>query len=231
MNLAYLVGKFSHMKTSLLLASAGALLTGSQPLAATAQTLLAPPAASRYYAGLGGTVGAYQLAGKQTTNILAPVLTGGLRFSPRLAVEMSLVYHWGGFDNSSAGQYLVSDGNGSSRSGLAIFRSVYQERTQAALVTARYALAYSPARRLQFDLVGGVGLMHSNTYGYNNTLDRDNREVVRGSYYVRYDLTGGGVLLGPSLRYQLKPQVELVGEFIGSFALGSSPRDIRVRRA
>lgn len=226
MNLAYLAGKFIHMKTSLLLACAGALLAGSQPLATTAQTLPNPPAANRYYVGLGGTVGAYQLAGKQTANILAPVVTGGLRFSPRLAVEMSLVYHWGGFNNSSTGQYLVSDGNGGSRSGPAIFRSVYQERTQAALATARYTLVYLPLPKLRLDVVGGVSLIHSNVYGYNNTLDRDTREVVRGGYYVRYDLTGGGVLLGPSVRCQLGPQVELACEFIGSFALGSGPQDL-----
>ena len=214
------------MKTSLLLASAGALLAGSQPLAATAQTLPTPPAAHRYYVGLGGAVGAYQLSGNQTANILAPVLTGGRRFSPRFAVEVSLVYHWEGYDESSAGQYLVPDGNGGSRVGPAVFRSVYQARTQAALATARYTLISLPVHKLQLDVVGGVNLVHSNVYGYNNTLDRDTREVVRGSYYVRYDLTSGGVLLGPSVRYQLGPRAELVGEFIGSFALGSSPKDL-----
>lgn len=226
MNLAYLVGKFIHMKTSLLLFNAGALLAGSQPLGAVAQTLPTPSVAHRYYVGLGGAVGAYQLSGRRTANILAPVLTGGRRFSPRLAVEVSLIYHWDGSDNSSTGQYLVSDGKGGLRTGPAIFRSVYHERTQAALAMARYTLTYLPMRGLQLDVVGGVNLIHSNTYGYNKTFDSNTQEVVQGGDYVRYDLTSGGVLLGPSVRYQLGPRIELVGEFIGSLALGSSPKDL-----
>lgn len=214
------------MNKSLLLVALGALLTGGGPLAGAAQTLPTSAKMSRYYVGLGGTVGAYQLSGKQSANILAPVLTGGRRLSSRLALEASLIYHWDGYDKSSEGWYAASDGNGGSRTGPAVFRSVYHVRTQAALALARYTLAYLPARRFQLDVAGGVFLLHTNTYGYNHTLDRDTREIIYGGYYVRYDLTSGGVLLGPSLRYRLSPQVELVGEFITNFAVGTGPTSV-----
>lgn len=214
------------MNKSLLLAGLGALLAGGGPLAATAQTLPTPATTGRYYVGLGGTLGAYQLSGKQSANILAPVLTGGRRLSLRLALEGSLIYHWDGSDESSEGTYFVSDGNGGSRTGAAVFRSVYHVRTQAALALARYTLAYLLARRFQLDVAGGVFLLHTNTYGYNHTLDKDTQEIIQGGYYVRYDLTTGGVLLGPSLRYHLTPRVELVGEFISNFVLGASPASV-----
>lgn len=226
MNFTYIVTKFIFMNKFLLVAAFGTLLAGGQPFAATAQTLPTPVATGRYYVGLGGTVGSYQLSGRQSASVLAPVLTGGRRLSPRLALEASLAYHWDGYDKSSEGVYIVSDGNGGARSGPAIFHSVYHQRTQVALALARYTLAYLPTRRFQLDVAGGVFLLHSNTYGYNNTLDRDTREVVQGNYYVRYDLTTGGVLLGPSLRYHLTPRVELVGEFISNFVLGTSPASV-----
>lgn len=75
-------------------------------------------------------------------------------------------------------------------------------------------------------MVGGAIIIHTNTYGYNHTLDRDTREIIYGGYYVRYDLTSVGVLLGPSLRYRLSPQVELVGEFIANFAVGAGPTSV-----
>lgn len=202
------------------------LLASSNSLIASAQALTGPTAAGRYYVGLGGVVGAYQLLGKQSTSVLGPALAVGRRLSPQLALEASFVYHWDGYDKSSEGQYFASDGNGGTRSGPAVFRSVYYQRTQVAQALARYTLAYVPASRFQLDLAGGVFLLHSNTYGYNHTLDRDTQEILFGGYYVRYDLTSGGVLLGPSLRYRLKPQVELVGEFISSFTLGASPASV-----
>ncbi len=224
--LAYFVIKFIVMNKFLLVASLGTLLAGSNPLAATAQTLPSLTATGRYYVGLGGTLGTYQLSGRQSTSVLGPVLTGGRCLSPRFALEASLAYHWDGYDKSSGGVYVVSDGNGGARSGPAIFHSVYHQRTQVALALARYTLAYLPTRRFQLDVAGGVFLLHTNTYGYNHTLDKDTQEVIQGGYYVRYDLTSGGVLLGPSLRYRLSPQVELVGEFISNFTLGASPTSV-----
>lgn len=43
-------------------------------------------------------------------------------------------------------------------------------------------------------------------------------------YYVRYDATGGCLLLGPSLRYRPAPRVELASEFIANFATGGQQR-------
>ncbi|MEJ7663902.1 MAG: hypothetical protein WKG07_32405 [Hymenobacter sp.] len=158
--------------------------------------------------------------------MLGPVLIGGWRLSPRVALEGSFLYHWDGYDKSSAGQYLASDGNGGTRGGPAVFRSVYHQRTQVGLVMARYTLVNFLANKFQLDVAGGAFLIRTNTYGYNKTFDGGTGEFIRGGYYVRYDQTSGGALLGPSLRYRLGPQMELAGEFICNFAVGTSPASV-----
>ena len=69
-------------------------------------------------------------------------------------------------------------------------------------------------------LLGGA-VIHTDAYGYNFTLDQATQAVARGQYYARYDLTGGSLLLGPSLRYQLSSRLQLASEYVANIALGN----------
>ncbi|MGI4834327.1 MAG: hypothetical protein ACRYFK_12800 [Janthinobacterium lividum] len=98
---------------------------------------------------------------------------------------------------------------------------MYQQRTQALSLAARYTLWQPGAGRLRLDALGGLALVHTDAYGYNATLDQaTGQQVIGGGVYARYDRTSGCLLLGPSLRYQAGQRLELAAEFIGNFAPG-----------
>ena len=198
------------------------LLSGL-PQLGRAQAVGARPPLPRYYLGLGGAVGGYAQQGAGTESILAPTLTGGLRPTPRLALELSLLVYHSRDDQLGQGIYVDTLGGGASVKP-AIFRSVHQQRTQVLALAARYTLWQPRTGRLSLDALGGLALVHTDGYGYNATLDQaTGQPVVGGGAYARYDRTGGGLLLGPSLRYQASPHLALVGEFIGNFAPGERP--------
>jgi len=181
----------------------------------------AAPATERpYYVGLSGTVGSYQVSAARTSSVLAPGLVGGVRLSPRLALEAGLSIYHSRTDQSNAGIYQVPDSLKGSGYRPGIFRSVYQERTQAFTLAARYR-ALRPTQRLAIDVLLGGAIIHTDAYGYNLIIDQATQAVARGQYYARYDASGGSLLLGPSLRYQVSPRVQLVGEYVANFALGN----------
>jgi hypothetical protein len=178
----------------------------------------------QYYVGLGGVVGSYQLTATHTNSVLAPQLLGGVRLSPRLALEASLAVYHSRTENSGSGIYQQVDSANNFTYLPATFRSVYQQRTQAVALQARYALLRQPAAKLQLDALLGVAVVHSDTYGFNATIDQNTQATVRNQYYVRYDATGGCLLLGPSLRYRPAPHLELASEFVANFAAGGQQR-------
>lgn len=209
------------METPTLKATGCLLLLGGLPLAGLAQA--APPTllAHRLYLGGGALVGNYQLAAKNESSMLAPMLSGGLRLSPRWALEASLLINRNGFNETHYGSYFDT-----ARSSLsdkaAVFRSVYQQRTQALSLLARYTLTRQPARRLQLDAVAGVALAHTDTYGYNSTLDQATGATIFDAYYARYNVVGGCLQLGAGVRYRLAQRVELASEYLGNFAVAGS---------
>jgi hypothetical protein len=165
-------------------------------------------------------VGSYAQSRVGAASVLAPTLTGGLRLTPRLALEVSLLVHRSGFDQSGHGVYVDTLGGASSLKP-AVFRSYYLNRTQVLSLAARYTLWQPRASRFSLDALGGLALVHSDAYGYNATLDQaTGQPVIGGGVYVRNDQTNGSLLLGPSLRYQAGQHLALVAEFIGNFAPG-----------
>jgi len=196
-----------------------ALLSG-RPQLVRAQAASPAPPLNRYYLGLGGVVGSYAQGRTGAASVLAPSLTGGLRLSPRLALEISLVLYHSRDDWSGQGIYLDTLG-GTTSVKPAIFRSVHQQRTQALSLAARYSLWQPAAGRLSLDVLAGLALVHTDNYGYNATLDHATGQPVGGGgVYSRYDVTSGCLLLGPSLRYQASPHLEVAAEFIANFAPG-----------
>lgn len=204
------------MKKPILVVVGGLAALGTRP--GQAQTIVPPE--QPYYVGLAGTVGSYQVSAARTSSVLAPGLLGGVRRSPRLALEAGLTIYHSRTDQSGTGFYQLPDSLGNTNYRPAIFRSVYQERTQTLTLVARYTLL-RPARRLNVDGLLGAAVIHTDAYGYNLTLDQATQAVTRSQYYARYDLTGGSLLLGPSLRYQLGPRVQLAGAYVANFALGA----------
>jgi hypothetical protein len=183
-----------------------------------AQTATAPE--RPYYVGVGITVGSYQVSAANTSSVLAPGLVGGVYLSPRLALEAGLTIYHSHTDNSGSGMYQQLDPSGYFNYLPATFRSVHQQRTQALTLAARYTLL-RPTERLRFDVLLGGAVVHTDEYGYNLTFDQATQAVVGGNYYTRYDLTGGSLLLGPSLRYQLSSRMQLAGEYVANFTLGN----------
>jgi hypothetical protein len=138
--------------------------------------MVAPP--GRYYLGLGGAVGSYAQSRVGAASVLAPTLTGGLRLTPRLALEVSLLVHRSGFDQSGHGVYVDTLGGASSLKP-AVFRSYYLNRTQVLSLAARYTLWQPRASRFSLDALGGLALVHSDAYGYNATLDQATGQPVK----------------------------------------------------
>jgi len=110
-----------------------------------------------------------------TNSVLAPQLLGGVRLSPRLALEASLTVYHSRTENSGSGIYQQVDSANNFTYLPTTFRSVYQQRTQAVAPLARHALLRQPAAKLQLD----VALVHSDTYGFNATIDQNTQKTVR----------------------------------------------------
>ena len=196
---------------------AGLLATlGSQ--SSWAQTATAPE--HPYYVGVGGTVGSYQVSAANTSSVLAPGLVGGVFLSPRLALEAGLTIYHSHTDKSGSGIYHQIDPSGYFTSIPPTIQCVHQQRTQALTLAVRYT-TLQPSPRLRFDVLIGAAVVHTDEYGYNLTLDQATQAVVGGDYYTRYDLTGGSLLLGPSLRYQVSSRVQLASEYVANFTLGN----------
>lgn len=204
------------MKQRVLLLAGLLAVLGSQ--SGWAQTATAPE--RPYYVGVSGTVGSYQVSAANTSSVLAPGIAGGVHISPRLALEAGLTIYHSHTDKSGSGIYQQLDPAGYFNYLPATFRSVHQQRTQALTLAVRYT-TLQPSPRLRFDVLIGAAVVHTDEYGYNLTLDQATQAVVGGDYYTRYDLTGGSLLLGPSLRYQVSSRVQLAGEYVANFTLGN----------
>lgn len=189
----------------------------------------APRPTHQYYAGMGGLVGSYQLTATRSNSVLAPQLVGGVQLSPWLALEATMLIQHDRTDQSSTGFYQPADTARNRTYPPGIFRSVYQQRTQALTLVARQALLRRPLGRLRLEALLGAALVHSDAYGFNATIDQQTQATVRQQYYTRYDVTSCCLLLGPSVRYQLGPRLALAGEYVANFAPGGPPRTGRNR--
>ncbi|GAB3849171.1 hypothetical protein GCM10028822_13160 [Hymenobacter terrigena] len=203
----------------------GLLLATTLP--ARAQTPADAPAPHRFYVGLGAYHSNYQNLAMRygDTGFRVPVqLVAGYQLCPRLALEVGAAYS----GRSSATTY---DGVAYTTAGTPYY---YQSSTTSTLRTttasalARYALTRQP-HRLQFDVLGGFGLVHTdNYYRSTNTLSGSPQTAP---FSQRRASNNWLLTAGLAARYRISPSVELNfdiatnrdltrPDFIGSSALG-----------
>lgn len=175
----------------------GNLLLGSS-LMASAQQVTPAPSGSLFYIGLTSYASNYlPISQLWQEGFLVPLqLTGGYQFTPRLAFQASIAYN--GRNNSYAG--LSNDATASGQPLAYSYAGQYKQRVTSASLLARYTLTQRATNRLQFDLLGGVTLVHdsytssySRTTGSSTTTEgtdyRTNNLLPTAGLGMRYRLT------------------------------------------
>jgi hypothetical protein len=161
------------------------------PLSSPAQTA---PASSRFYVGVGVNL-LSNLPFKDrgiVPRLIGPALTAGVQFTPRLAGQVGLSYHW----EKDSYEYIGS----SNPSFTAIQRVSYVHVP----VLLRYTLT-TPAENLHVDILGGATLLHAAghlTFESNGPIDPALRESRTSD--TRVNLT-----LGPAVRAAISSHLDL----------------------
>jgi hypothetical protein len=180
------------------------LLGGILPLASQAQIT---PDASRFYVG----VRANMLSNVPfkdrglVPQLVGPALTAGMQFTPRLAGQVGLSYHWG----KETRDLLYRFGNITVTS-----RSKYFSIP----VLLRYTVT-EPAQRFHFDILGGATLLHTTgSTSYTNStgvLDPGFRDNSGSN--TNFCLT-----LGPAVRAAISSHLELTASSAVSAVVGDN---------
>ncbi|MBH8556464.1 outer membrane beta-barrel protein [Hymenobacter negativus] len=209
----------------------GLLCTAALPALAQTTTVADAPTARRFYIGLGAYHSNYQNLGDLRygdTGFRVPVqLTAGYQLRPRLALELGAAYC--GRTSRYAYDGYFYDG-----SGAAVYyqySNTYTVRTTSVSALARYTLTRQPAHRLQFDVLGGVGLVHAARYSRGTQIDRFSGSTQSAPFAVRNATNNWLLTAGLAARYRLSSRFELNfdittnrdltrPDFIGSAALG-----------
>ncbi len=199
---------------SLLRLLPGALLLAT-PLLGHAQTAPATTPAPRYYVGLAAYTSYYQSvagSGRQgDSGFPVPVqLTAGYQLRPRLALELGVAYsgHTGTLVNTFSYVDFNTGAPANAQSTLTIRR-----RRVSASVLARYTLTREPAKRLQFDALGGFTLLHD-SYQYRGSQSTDLSGSLQ-TFPVDRRRAFNDLLLtaGLGVRYRLAPRLDLNFDF------------------
>jgi len=176
-------------------------LLGCSALASAQQ---APAPAGHFYVGLAAYTSNYLPIGRAwQKGLLLPLqATAGYQLTPRLALQGSFAYSsrsnsYAGtsYDLAPTGQVLAPYS----------YAGQYRQRLSSAALLARYTLTRQAASPWQFDLLGGLTLVH--------TSYEDSYERTAGSSAARTDQTTyrTNSLLptaGLGVRYRLLPQLE-----------------------
>ncbi|WP_460504388.1 hypothetical protein, partial [Hymenobacter agri] len=104
-------------------------------------------------------------------------------------------------------------------------------RTTTAAALARYTLTANPAHRLQFDVLGGVGVVHGNWYERGSSTSGYAGSLETSSFAYHHTANNWLLTAGLATRYRLSSRFELnldiatnrdltFPDFIGSAALG-----------
>ena len=194
------------------------LSTALPAFAQTAQMAQTPPA-PRYYVGLGLYSSYYQpLSGQANRSVQLPVqLTAGYQLRPRLAVQVGLAY------SETSGRYaFVGRTYGSGPTGYIDFQSDHINRALSASVLARYTLTRNPARRLQFDALGGVGLERGTQFSRGTQADSLDGSYHFRSFATRQERTNLVLSGGLGTRLRLCSHLALTFDFTLNKALNNS---------
>jgi hypothetical protein len=186
------------------------LLGSLVSLASHAQTNSASP---RFYVGVGGNMlSNLPFKERQTVpQVVGPALTAGMRFTPRLAGQIGLSYHW----KKDTYTYEKAGIAGSTEV-IATYRSQYFIMP----VLLRYTVT-NPAERFHFDILGGATLLVARTSGafeFNGVTDPS---LV--SLNSDYSTSNGqlSLTLGPAVRAAISPRLELTASSIASVFTGN----------
>ena len=193
------------------------LLLGS-PLLGLAQTT-EPTPAPRFYVGLGAYSSFYQKLGSQygpNSGFRLPVqLTAGYQLRPRLALQLGVAYSGTSDKYNNEGIVFTSPGVPDRYIQSSGTSSV---RTASVSALARYTLTRDPARRLQFDALGGFGL-ETSTVSFNSTRTESQAGATTTESYS-YHGTRSLVLgtLGLGARYRVAPRFDLSLDVTANYA-------------
>lgn len=184
-------------------------LCGAQPRPAAAFT-------PRLLAGVGGTVGAYQLPAGGAARVVSPMPATGLQFAPRFAVQASTAYgqetfrvHNTGFIGPS-GRVVHQLVDGTNR-----------RRTVPVAGLVRYTLTKRGDQRVQADMLAGVTWVHSSLRSQGTVRD----SAGRGASAYDYVTFGTSTYLsgGAGVRYRLTSRFEGLAEWVFNRLVDAHP--------
>ena len=185
------------------------LLGSLLPLACKAQNTLDAP---RFYVGIGANMLSKVPFTNQgtATRLIGPAVMAGWQFTPRLAGQIGLSYHW----KKDAYSYQTVD-----QTGYSISTYTYRSNYFTVPVLLRYTVT-NPAERFHFDILGGATITHargSSLVEYYSSTGT-NLTPKESSYSdTQFNLT-----LGPAVRYALLPYLELTATGLVSAVMGEN---------
>ena len=184
-------------------------LVGILPLASHAQTT------SGFYVGAGANLITNVPFNLGTApRLVGPSLTAGWHFTPALALQASVAYQWEG--DSYSYSYLHTSPTGS----LIPYTYSGQEKVKYFTIPVLLRYTFAPsAKRLHFDALGGVTLLHTTL---NSTYASTDPTANVSPDHYSAGKTRTHLTLGPAVRYAVSPHIELTANGLASAALGDS---------
>lgn len=206
----------------------GSLLL-SMPFSSQAQDSQPVPA-PKFYVGLAAYSGPYQAFStthRYRDNINIPVqATIGYQLRPRLAVQLGLTYS--GYKNKFEREYdyISIDNYKIHYNG----NTITTVRTFSTALLMRYTLTRKPAHHFQFDVLGGLTLIHqgarvtgNETYSYTDYPQSPSTIIDRNRSYSYTNLSA---TLGPEFRYRFGQRLEAVGDILFNLPLTGTYHDL-----
>ena len=189
-----------------------------------------PVLASKFYVGLAAYSGPYQTFSttyRYRDNINIPVqATIGYQLRPRLAVQLGLTYS--GYKNKFEREYdyISIDNYKIHYNG----NTITTVRTFSTALLMRYTLTRKPAHHFQFDVVGGLTLMHqgvrltgNETYSYADYPQSPSTIIEHNDSYPYNRLNAS---LGPEFRYRFGQLLEVVSDILFNLPITGTYHDL-----
>lgn len=188
------------------------LLVATASLSGFAQATASTP---RFYVGAGGSLLTdAPFVGSGSSTILGPSLTGGVRLSPRWAVQVGAALAWRNQDSpisySPPGSPRPIEGT-----------LDMHTATLTVPLLARFTFAPAP-KRFHAEALGGLTVLRAaTTYTYTATPPASTGQATYQETRRDNRITGN-LSLGPGVRYTATPHVELVAHALVNAVLGYS---------
>jgi hypothetical protein len=143
---------------------------------------------------------------RDASTLVGPALTGGVRLTPHLALQVSAAYAW----KNTTTAYTYYD-YGSSIPSVNSTDKHLKVYTFPLLLRATLT---SPTSRVHADVLGGAMYLHSTSHEqYKSTLNgRTTREDEN-----KYSTNRANVTLGPAIRYSFSPRWEVAANALVNY--------------